>query len=67
MPGAIHSWWSTVCHCTYVFNMLLLDIDECTTGVHNCIQNQQCVNRPGNYVCECLIGYELLNGTCEGM
>ena len=45
---------------------ILLDIDECTTGVHNCTQNQQCVNRLGNYVCGCVIGYELLNGICEG-
>ena len=43
-----------------------IDIDECTTGVHGCLQTQQCINRPGNYVCECVTGYELLNGTCEG-
>ena len=46
--------------------MSSIDIDECTTGVHGCLQNQQCINRPGNYVCECVTGYELLNGTCEG-
>ena len=43
-----------------------IDIDECTTGVHNCTQNQQCINRPGSFICECVSGYELLNGTCEG-
>ena len=43
----------------------MLDIDECSTGVHNCTQNQQCVNRPGNYVCECFCGYELVDGICE--
>ena len=47
-------------HCT------LLDIDECTTGVHNCTLNQQCVNKPGGYDCECVHGYKLLNGICEG-
>ena len=45
---------------------MLLDIDECSTGEHNCTQNQQCVNRPGDYQCECISGYELLNGNCEG-
>ena len=46
---------------------ILLDVDECTTGVHNCTQNnQQCVNRLGSFICECVSGYELLNGTCEG-
>jgi len=44
----------------------ILDIDECAAGIHNCTQNQQCINRPGFYDCECAIGYELLNGTCEG-
>ena len=39
-----------------------LDIDECTTGVHNCTQNQQCVNRPGSFICECASGYEPSNG-----
>ena len=45
-----------------------LDIDECSTGVHNCTQNQhvQCVNSPGTFICECVSGYKLLNGTCEG-
>ena len=45
---------------------MLLDIDECSTGEHNCTHNQQCVNKPGDYQCECVSGYELLNGNCEG-
>ena len=45
---------------------MLLDIDECSTGVHNCTQNQQCVNRPGDYECECVIGYESVNKICKG-
>ena len=45
---------------------IFLDIDECTTGTHNCTQNQQCVNSPGSFVCECISGYELLNELCEG-
>ena len=45
---------------------MFLDIDECSTGVHNCIQNQQCVNTPGDYECECISGYRLVNETCEG-
>ena len=45
---------------------MLLDIDECSTGEHNCAENQQCVNKPGDYQCECVSGYELLNGNCEG-
>ena len=45
---------------------LLIDIDECATGGHNCTQNQRCVNRPGSFICECVSGYRLLNGICEG-
>ena len=43
----------------------MLDIDECSTGVHNCTQNRQCVNTPGDYECECFSGYELVDGICE--
>ena len=45
---------------------MLLDIDECSTGDHNCTQNQRCVDKPGTFICECINGYELLNGVCEG-
>ena len=56
-------WWCVIN--LYYFDVLL-DIDECSTGVHNCTQNQQCVNRPGDYECECVSGYELVNEICEG-
>ena len=46
--------------------IVIIDIDECSTGDHNCTQNQQCVNMPGTLICECVSGYELLNGNCEG-
>ena len=45
---------------------VVLDIDECSTGAHNCTQDQQCVNIPGTFICECVSGYELLNGNCKG-
>ena len=43
-----------------------IDIVECSTGDHNCTQNEQCVNRLGTFICECVRGYELFNGNCEG-
>ena len=50
-----------------VYNTIVyVDIDECFIGGHNCTQNQRCVNRPGNYECICVSGYELSNGNCEG-
>ena len=59
-----------ICYCCFIYHYLntkhYADIDECSTDVHNCTQNQQCVNRPGDYECECVSGYELVNGICEG-
>ena len=50
-----------------VTHNMLLDIDECSTGDHNCTQNHlQCVNRPGTFICECVSGYRLSNRICEG-
>ena len=43
-----------------------VDVDECTTGVHNCTQDQRCVNIPGGYDCECCSGYEKIGGVCGG-
>jgi len=50
----------------YLSIMIYVDIDECAAGIHNCSQNQECINDPGGYHCLCITGYELLNGTCEG-
>ena len=44
--------------------LLYVDIDECTTGIHNC--TQRCVNTPGGYDCECFSGYEMIAAICEG-
>ena len=45
---------------------MLLNSDECSTGNHNCTQNQQCVNRNGTFISKFINGYELVNGICEG-
>ena len=47
-------------------NDVFLDIDECSTSAHNCTQNQQCVNMPGTFICECVSGYRFSGGTCKG-
>ena len=65
----VHYTQLAKCCCIFQLNIadhMLLDIDECSTGEHNCTHNQQCVNNPGDYQCECVSGYELLNGNCEG-
>ena len=46
--------------------IIILDVDECATGVHNCKSNERCVNKPGRFVCRCLDGYESVNNMCVG-
>ncbi|CAG2123599.1 unnamed protein product, partial [Medioppia subpectinata] len=42
------------------------DIDECVEATHECTGMQICRNRPGNYICECPLGYILnQNRDCE--
>ena len=37
--------------------ILLIDIDECALGTHQCAQN--CSNAVGSYTCSCRTGYRL--------
>ena len=53
---------------------MIIDIDECLTGAHNCMRvgpsRAECVNEPGGYRCSCGGGYELNPTTlnqCDGM
>ncbi|XP_078573089.1 uncharacterized protein LOC144859950 [Branchiostoma floridae x Branchiostoma japonicum] len=42
------------------------DVDECTTGQHDCNSTfSRCVNNLGNYTCACLPGFTQVEGTCE--
>lgn len=33
--------------------MIIIDIDECTEGTHNCIFKRNCENTKGSYICHC--------------
>ena len=63
-----------VCTCTticmwqkFFISHYCLDIDECTTGDHNCKSNERCVNRLGRFTCKCISGFKSVNNTCEGI
>ncbi|CAH1230750.1 FBN1 [Branchiostoma lanceolatum] len=43
------------------------DIDECSTGVHNCHQHATCNNTVGSYRCECNSGYAGNGRTCTAL
>ncbi|XP_065190342.1 uncharacterized protein LOC135821206 [Sycon ciliatum] len=42
------------------------DINECVTGVHNCVAQTKCHNTPGSYVC-CRYGFSFKQGACQQM
>lgn len=35
-----------------ITNNYLLDINECTLGIHECAPNEKCVNEEGSYYCD---------------
>lgn len=39
--------------------MQKLDIDECTMDKTACDSNQNCINMPGSFKCECKIGFTM--------
>ena len=35
-----------------MYNILLIDVNECETGDHNCAYYATCVNTEGTFICE---------------
>ena len=42
------------------------DIDECSSGTHNCHKNAECLNEIGSFSCRCSDGYSGDGFSCEG-
>lgn len=40
------------------------EVNECTSGTHNCHVNATCANTPGHYTCSCKAGYTGDGVTC---
>lgn len=40
-----------------ISNCIHADVNECTTGEHNCNLNADCINSIGNFSCRCRVGY----------
>ena len=46
---------------------LVLDVDECVTGLHDCpLRNAGCTNSDGSFICQCDPGFQRLGGICIG-
>eukprot|EP00117_Sycon_ciliatum_P009054 scpid1187/ scgid4064/ Laminin subunit alpha-5; Laminin-10 subunit alpha; Laminin-11 subunit alpha; Laminin-15 subunit alpha len=41
------------------------DLDECTSGTHNCNAAASCTNTDGNYTCQCMTGYSGSGYSCS--
>ncbi|CAH1243113.1 PTPRA [Branchiostoma lanceolatum] len=57
--------FSCACTAGWTRNTCETDIDECTTGAHNCDQHATCSNAPGSFSCTCNQGYHGTGTTCE--
>ena len=51
-----------------VFGYNFLDINECSSGGHNCDTNANCTNLVGTFSCSCKSGFtgDGTNGNCTG-
>ena len=45
---------------------LLIDIDECDAGSHDCDMNANCTNTEGSFTCQCITGYYGDGYNCTG-
>ena len=43
-----------------------VDIDECTSKIHNCDRNALCKNTEGSFTCTCKPGYKGDSKKCNG-
>ena len=52
----------------YVSKLVPTDIDECSTGAHQCstADNKKCKNTAASHECVCQTGYYDNSGTCSG-
>ena len=49
-----------------VRDFLIVDIDECGAGKHNCDANANCLDTKGSFACTCKPGYSGNGVNCTG-
>ena len=51
---------STLCLCGYytqTFTLIFSDIDECFENTHSCVNDANCTNTDGSFICQCGFGF----------
>ena len=48
-------------------SLLLTEIDECSSGLHDCSSHAKCYNLPGSFKCFCNKGYTGDGVRCSGI
>lgn len=51
-------------HGTYTF-LATVNVDECTSGTHDCQINANCVDNPNSFSCQCKAGYTGTGDVCS--
>ena len=62
-PSLFLTHTHTHTHTSYPSLSILSDVNECTTGLHNCLPTSRCYNKFGTFVCLC--GREICTGQCS--
>ena len=50
--------------------LFLIDVNECAhSSANNCsaVDNEECHNVEGSYQCDCVAGFERIQGICKGI
>ena len=61
-----HAQLSYFYYHTFCTSLMLLDIDECSHGSHDCDVNANCTNTNGSHSCTCKEGYTGKGESCQG-
>ncbi|KAH9487820.1 hypothetical protein Btru_068337 [Bulinus truncatus] len=56
---------SCICNAGWQGPTCAFDMDECSSGQHNCIGAESCINTVGSFQCNCSAGYTSLGSACQ--
>ena len=66
LETCFHAPLSYFYYITFYTSLMLLDIDECSNGSHDCDLNANCTNTNGSHSCACKEGFTGKGESCQG-